>query len=365
MKGKRILKACNIAVCALLWMFVVCCDGTSEEHPEEDGDEEGVELAEDSVAAAEEEWGDGEDDEEEYEEYDDEEEEEEEPEEVEEAPKPKEHKAELPKPKVVQENVSVQDNRYTWLNDYTEKNILINRIPVPEGYVRVEVEKNSFGDWLRHIPLKPGYPKVKLYNGALKANQSAQFAVINIDVGSEDLQQCADAIMRLKAEYHFSRQEPDNIHFNFTSGDNAEYSKWIEGYRPVITGNKVSWVKKASPDDSYKGFKSYMRLVFMYAGTSSLSQEMQTRKLAQMKPGDVFIKGGFPGHAVIVMDMAVHPSTGKKVFLLAQSYMPAQDVHILNNPEYQEGYPWYSLEFAGNLQTPEWTFKPTDLKYFK
>ena len=46
--------------------------------------------------------------------------------------------------------------------------------------------------------------------------------------------------------------------------------------------------------------------------------------------GDIFIRGGFPGHAVLVVDMAIHPVSGQKAVLLAQSYMPAQDIHILN-----------------------------------
>ena len=51
-----------------------------------------------------------------------------------------------------------------------------------------------------------------------------------------------------------------------------------------------------------------------------------------MQIGDVFIKGGFPGHAVVVLDMAENDRTGQRVFLLAQSYMPAQDIHIMKNP---------------------------------
>jgi hypothetical protein len=255
-------------------------------------------------------------------------------------------------------------NHYSWLTFYEAENMLVNRISVPEGYERISVEKKSFGDWLRHIPLKTGTPKVLLYNGELKYNQSAQFAVVNIDTGKEDLQQCADAVIRLKSEYHFSKKENNKIHFKFTNGDEAEYSKWIEGYRPVLKNNKVSWVKSAQQDNSYKNFKAYLRQVFMYAGTSSLSKEMQTIELKSMQSGDVFIHGGFPGHAVIVLDMAVNKTTGKKIFLIAQSYMPAQDIHLLKNPALDNS-PWYSLDFEGKLETPEWTFQATELKRFK
>ena len=63
-----------------------------------------------------------------------------------------------------------------------------------------------------------------------------------------------------------------------------------------------------------------------------------------MRIGDVFIIGGSPGHAVIVVDMAVNPETHEKVFLLAQSYMPAQQIQLLKNNNDPDLSPWYSQE---------------------
>jgi hypothetical protein len=50
--------------------------------------------------------------------------------------------------------------------------------------------------------------------------------------------------------------------------------------------------------------------------------------------------------------------------MLAQSYMPAQDVHILKNPAKWRSTPWYELDFGEELRTPEWTFHKEDLKRF-
>jgi hypothetical protein len=83
-----------------------------------------------------------------------------------------------------------------------------------------------------------------------------------------------------------------------------------------------------------------------------------------MEIGDVFIQGGSPGHAVIVVDMCEKKATGEKKFLLAQSYMPAQELQILSNPNSTNGSPWYDLSFERLLKTPEWTLEHGSLKRF-
>ncbi len=50
--------------------------------------------------------------------------------------------------------------------------------------------------------------------------------------------------------------------------------------------------------------------------------------------------------------------------MIAQSYMPAQDIHILKNLENDSINPWYMLESTNKLYTPEWTFEWKDLKRF-
>jgi hypothetical protein len=84
-----------------------------------------------------------------------------------------------------------------------------------------------------------------------------------------------------------------------------------------------------------------------------------------MQPGDVFLKGASPGHCVIVMDMAENKQTGEIIFIAAQGYMPAQEMHILENPANEDGNPWYTLDFGDELITPEWTFSDTQLYRFR
>ncbi|TND01155.1 MAG: hypothetical protein FD123_4276 [Bacteroidetes bacterium] len=253
---------------------------------------------------------------------------------------------------------------YAWMKSPDTVNTLCRRIPVPEGFTRIPAENGSYASWLRHLPLLKSGSPVMLYNGEEKNNQRAHHAVLNIDVGTRDLQQCADAVMRLRAEYLFSKKDWEQLHFNYTSGDKIDFKRWSEGKRPVVSGNKVSWNGSGKSGKEHANFRDYMNNVFQYAGSKSLSGELKPVKNEDMKPGDVFILGGFPGHAVTVLDMAVNPKTGKKIFLLCQSYMPAQQIHVLKNPNSPAISPWYSLDFTGDLETPEWTFAPNSLKRF-
>ncbi|MEL7567019.1 MAG: DUF4846 domain-containing protein [Dehalobacterium sp.] len=243
-------------------------------------------------------------------------------------------------------------------------NTLEERFLVPAGYERVAAGEHSFGRYLRTLTLKPDGVRVKYYNGETK-NKDVYEAVVDLDIGSRDLQQCADAVIRLRAEYLFKEKRYRDIHFNFTSGFTAAYSKWRDGYRVTVQGNFAGWVKTAAYSAKYQDFRKYLDTVFAYAGTLSLAKELVPVMSEDMQIGDVFIQGGSPGHCVIVVDMAENPQTGEKIFMLAQSYMPAQDIQILKNPDHADISPWYPLNFGDVLNTPEWAFEKEDLKRFK
>lgn len=245
----------------------------------------------------------------------------------------------------------------------TEGNTLEARINTPEGFERVPVAEKSFGQYLRQLPLKPDGTMVRFYNGLPKPNFNVYTAVVDLEIGERDLHQCADAVMRLRAEHLWNQKEYDKIHFNFTNGFRVDYSEWMKGKRIAVKGNNVSWYQAGSPSNTYKDFWKYMEIIFSYAGTLSLAKELKPVKTDQLQIGDVFVQGGSPGHAVIVVDVATRPETGEKIFLLAQSYMPAQQIQILKNRN-EDISPWYSADFGEVLETPEWTFTNKDLKRF-
>lgn len=244
---------------------------------------------------------------------------------------------------------------------FQDKNTIETRFKVPNGYERTKESNGSFGAFLRNLPLKKAGSKVTYFNGSYKINKNVYSAVVDLPIGNKDLHQCADAVMRLRAAYLYSQKKYDAIHFNFTNGFRVDYSKWIQGYRIAIKGNKTFWVKKVKPANNAAVFWDYLEQIFQYAGTSSLANELKSIDVSKIEIGDVFIKGGFPGHAVIVVDMATN-SNNEKQFLLAQSYMPAQEIQILQNPNSTSS--WYTNEILNELITPEWTFTKEQLKRF-
>jgi hypothetical protein len=236
------------------------------------------------------------------------------------------------------------------------------RFNPPPGYHRLPANAGSYTAFLRSLALKPHGALVHYYNGEVKENGGVYAAVLDLDVGNKDLQQCADAVMRLRAEYLFAVGQPDNIKFHLTNGFLADFAKWSQGYRVALAGNNTSWQKTALAASDHKTLRSYLDFVYAYAGSLSLSKELRPVVWADMQPGDVLIIGGSPGHAETVMDMA-EDELGHKVFLLSQSYMPAQDIQVLENPSNVDTSPWYSLKDAPyTVRTPQYDFTTADLK---
>ena len=237
---------------------------------------------------------------------------------------------------------------------------ILSRFNTPKGFERKPARQGSFAHYLQNLPLKPTGSKVKYYDGNIKYKDVYE-AVVDIDIDDKNLQQCADAIMRLRAEYLYAQKAYENISFNLTNGFCVDYSEWIKGNRVIVKGNQTYWQKSASPSNTYKDFRNYLNFVFAYAGTLSLEKTLYNKGLKNISIGDVFIIGGSPGHAVIVVDVAENLK-GEKVFLLAQSYMPAQEIQILKNPNDKELSPWYSSNIIDELVTPEWIFKTHHLR---
>ena len=227
-----------------------------------------------------------------------------------------------------------------------EEGMLVKtRFNVPEGYKRIESAPNTWESFLQNLPLKVHGSQVKLYDGTLKSNTSVCLAVVDLPIGNRNLHQCADAIMRLRADYFNAQEKYSEIEFLFVTGRRFNYKTWLGTRQP-----------------NAKNYWAYLENVFDGASTLSLDKQLIHVEADQLQIGDVFIKGGSPGHAVIVVDKCTN-AKGEVKFMLAQSYMPAQEIEILINPASPES-PWYDLNFGEYLYSAEHTFTKDQLKRF-
>ncbi len=113
-----------------------------------------------------------------------------------------------PDPEPVNEPVSLIDPK---------GDTILSRILPPKGYERADATNGSFDEFLRNYPLLPDGSPVLLYDGSIKQQQSA-VCVFDMYLGEKDLQQCADSVMRIYAEYMRIGENADKIAFHFVNG---------------------------------------------------------------------------------------------------------------------------------------------------
>jgi hypothetical protein len=229
------------------------------------------------------------------------------------------------------------------INDYGKT--VLERFDSPLGYDRVQVKPNSFAEFLRTLRLKPEGSVVRYYNGQIKTNNNIYVSVVDLPISNKNLQFSTDSVIRLLAEYLFAQNKFDKIAFH------SEKSK-------------IGFLEFADGDFSRTSFNDYLDYVMEKVSTPSFCQDLRTVPVHEMKIGDVFVQNTQPnGHAVLVVDV-VENRNGEKLFLLAQSFQPAQEIQIIANPSNADISPWYHLK-EGELLTPEWRFMTSDLMRFK
>lgn len=238
---------------------------------------------------------------------------------------------------------------WPWLTAPHSGDTLEARLVPPEGFVRVAVAKGSFGEFVRGLPLLPEGAPVRAFNG--RALSTPHVAVVDLDVGGADLQQCADSAMRLFAEYQWSRGASQQIAFHTTSGDRVPFSRYAQGEQIAVRGNRVGWQKAARPPQGKEdrgAFRRYLDDVFMYAGSRSLAKDT-VAATDDVAPGDLFVLGGSPGHVLVVLDVAARGAERRLV--IGEGFMPAQSFHVVPAPD---GGAWIAPAPDGSVTVPTW-----------
>ncbi len=256
---------------------------------------------------------------------------------------------------------------YQWPRRNMKYEPMSGRFPTPDGFKRVAVERNGYAYWLRHLPLLPAGTEVRDYRGnVLKSSSRVSAAVVDLDTGKRDLQQCIDTIMRLRAEYFWWKGEADRTFFRYAGGKYVGWKHWRAGLRPEYKDRKTVFRRSGAKGASRKNFESFMTFMFAMTGTMHHVREPRVA-FENMQAGDFFIhsppRPGSLGHAVVILDLARCPK-GRVKALIGQGYTPAQDLHVLKTPE---GKDWYELNPDGAIPTPLWPvpFKWKDLARFR
>lgn len=244
---------------------------------------------------------------------------------------------------------------YPWLDEMDESPPMVRldaRFAPPAGFTRVEVTPESFAAWLRGLPVRTDRTHVLAYDKRRLLRPSA--AVVALDVSTRDLQQCADTALRLHAEWLWHRGRAGEAAYHFTSGDRSRFADWRAGERFRVKGAKVERVRTGRRGGGRKSFRAWLEHTFMYAGTQSLRRDADPLGDAPFTGGEVLVQPGGPGHAVVVLDVATHPD-GRRVGLIGQGFMPAEDLHVLQMPGAIDGV-WFALPADGDdrMQTPSW-----------
>jgi hypothetical protein len=220
------------------------------------------------------------------------------------------------------------------LNIYTQT--IESYFEIPKNYKRIS--QSDYHSWIisKKINTKN---EVRYYDGRVKQGLNSVYkAKFVYDIGNKNLHHCADAAMYNQARYLFETKQYKKIVFtnNFT-GKKYYYTKAFDIYNEST-------------------FRTYIVNCWKNMGTWSLeTYDTVVVNVENMQVGDMFLIGGFPGHAMSVVDM-IENNNGKKKFMLAQSFMPAQEQHILLNVN--------DVWFNSVNEIP-WSFTTNNLRRFK
>jgi hypothetical protein len=229
--------------------------------------------------------------------------------------------------------------------------------PPPRGAMLAP--DDAFGAWLARRELHPRDHPVRTHAGAPVAPPHAPPAsrALVFPLMKGDLQQCADSAYRLRARF-LRESGAAEITFHATNGQALPWARWAAGERTRLEGQRLVWVPGRRGADE-AAWESWLREVFVYAGTRSLAARdtVPVDWSTGPRAGDVVVAPGSPGHAVVLLDVARRPD-GTWLAVVGEGFMPAQDLHVHRGPE--SG--WWVLDPEKGLELPWWPLPAEGLR---
>ena len=242
-----------------------------------------------------------------------------------------------------------------------------SRVTVPDSFFRPPFPISTYQSYLQSLVIKSADSKVMKYDGYEK-KFICYSAVLQIDLMEEDMMRGEHYIQYLRAKFLYNSSKYDMIDFSYDDGRSLTFEQWAEGARFVWQDSIYIIDTIAGVNYTENSFKKYMDQVYMNSTTNGLAMDTKLLEVGSLSIGDLMIQPKdmhTPGHAVLVIDMAVNPLTGEKMVLLAQGFSPTQDMHILSNPYEADISPWYRVQ-EDNMYftTAQWTFRKKHIRRF-
>ena len=243
---------------------------------------------------------------------------------------------------------------------------LAQRLPPPPGFTRLPVVSASWGEWLRYLPLKPPGSAVLSFQAKIirPGDASDIAAVVDLDVRKR--QECADTLMRLRAEYLLWANRGDEVIFpQPPHGPAISWPSWQQGFRPKLQGGQMRFARTNPTGTSREAFDHYLNCVFTWCDTDTLVAASRRVKPTDIQVGDFFVQGEKRqrnGHAALIVDLA-RDASGATIALIVQGHQPAQSAQVPSDPT--RG-PWVSLTPGAPVKIPgSRTFSWQDLRRFR
>jgi hypothetical protein len=197
----------------------------------------------------------------------------------------------------------------------------VHSIKPPGSFTIDTFPQKSYSYFIQHLaadttPVILDYKKNVVRNSFYNV-----LAVIKLPLlFSDDLEQCADFAMRLRAEYFKASNTLDSLYLFDYSGKRIYYSQ------------------------SGKSFLSFLRTAFANSNSHSLKKGCHSVSKEELRPGDMIIQNtdGGIGHVSVIVNSCTSRN-GERMFLIGYSFMPAQQFHIEHSGRYgKDG--WFTID---------------------
>ncbi len=196
----------------------------------------------------------------------------------------------------------------------------VGDISLPSGFQRIDTKEGSFSRYLRNLNLKED-GKVYSYRKKDLSHWYDSLGVIDKPLlFSDDLEQCADFSMRLWADYHKDSGKLKDLYLFHYDGRKNKFT------------------------ESQKTYVQFLRTAFASSNSHSLKQGGKKITKENLTSGDLFVQNenGGIGHVSIILDESTNGK--ERLYLIAFSFMPAQEMHIEKAPSDRGKNGWFTYE---------------------